>query len=238
MAEVTGELRVSGLTAYYGNIAALHDVSLDVPPGGFVGLLGANGAGKSTTLRAITGLIRRSGDVVLDGTSIEARSTEAIVKSGVAMVPEGRGTFGQLTVAENLMAATYCRTGEIDEGLDFVYTCFPVLRERHRQTAASLSGGEQQMLAIGRALMSEPKVLLIDEMSLGLAPIAAAQILETIVQLNAESGLSVLLVEQNAELALKAVRMVYVLSLGRIVDSGDPASVREGDILRAAYLGE
>jgi branched-chain amino acid transport system ATP-binding protein len=231
-------LRVSGLRAGYGPINVLEDLDLEVGEGEIVVILGANGAGKTTTMRAVSGLIGRSGDIEFDGTSIAKSSPDAIVRRGVAHVPQGRGTFSELTVFDNLLAGAYTRRdGDVRSDVDRWCEIFPRLGERRDQRAGSLSGGEQQMLAIARALMSRPRLLLCDEPSLGLAPLITQELFATIARLSAEDGISVLLVEQNANLALKIASRVYLLETGRIVGSGSAAEIAADDSIRKAYLG-
>lgn len=231
-------LEVNGLAAGYGPVEVLHGLDLAVGEGEVVVVLGANGAGKTTTMRAISGVIPRRGTITLQGTSIERSSPDAIVRGGLVQVPQGRGTFADLTVEDNLRAGAYVRRdGEIQADLDEWYSVFPRLKERSAQKAGSLSGGEQQMLAIARALMSRPKLLLCDEPSLGLAPLITQELFEIIGRLNRERGLSVLLVEQNANLAVKIAHRVYLLETGRIVASGTAEEISSDDSIRKAYLG-
>jgi branched-chain amino acid transport system ATP-binding protein len=224
----------------YGAIAALHGISLTVPEGKIVTLIGANGAGKSTTLRAISGIVRaRSGIINFDGTNIAALAPHLIVARGLAQSPEGRMVFANLSVMENLEMGAYLRHDKhgIAKDLAYVFNIFPRLKERERQSAGTLSGGEQQMLAIGRALMSKPKCLMLDEPSLGIAPILVRTIFEKIVEVNRELGLTILLVEQNANLALEVAHHGYVLETGRIILEDTAAALRENDEVKAAYLG-
>jgi branched-chain amino acid transport system ATP-binding protein len=230
-------LSVSGLRAGYGPVNVLDDLELEVNSGEIVVILGANGAGKTTTMRAISGTIPRSGSVRLDGVDIDRAKPEVIVKAGIAQVPQGRGTFPELSVADNLRVGAYVRRDELDGDLERWYAQFPRLAERRDQRAGSLSGGEQQMLAIARALMSNPKLLLCDEPSLGLAPLITKELFDVIARLNEQEGLSVLLVEQNANLALKIAHRVYLLETGRIVASGSAAELEADDAVRKAYLG-
>jgi branched-chain amino acid transport system ATP-binding protein len=224
----------------YGAIAALHGISLTVPQGKIVTLIGANGAGKSTTLRAISGIVRaRSGIVNFDGDNIAALAPHLIVARGLAQSPEGRMVFANLSVMENLEMGAYLRKDKagIAKDLAYVFNVFPRLKERERQNAGTLSGGEQQMLAIGRALMSKPKCLMLDEPSLGIAPILVRTIFDKIVEVNRELGLTILLVEQNANLALEIAHHGYVLETGRIILEDTAAALRENDEVKAAYLG-
>jgi branched-chain amino acid transport system ATP-binding protein len=230
-------LAVQQLSAGYGPVQVLHGLDVTVDPGEIVVILGANGAGKTTTMRAISGTIVRSGSIVLDGVDLSKLSPDAIVRQGVAQVPQGRGTFSDLSVEDNLLAGAYTRTGSVQGDLDHWYTVFPRLKERRDQKAGSLSGGEQQMLAIARALMSKPRLLLCDEPSLGLAPIIVQDMFRVLAELNRDSGTSILLVEQNANLALKIAHRGYVLETGRIVASGPAADLQNDEAIRAAYLG-
>ena len=233
-------LRVRGLTAGYGPIAVLHDLSLDVNEGEVVAMIGANGAGKTTTLMSLSGVVRpRAGDLGFDGRNLRAYAAHEIVKLGLAQSPEGRKIFPRLTVLENLQMGAFTRTDPagIADDLEKAFGLFPILRERKAQPGGLLSGGQQQMLAIARALMARPKLLLLDEPSLGLAPQVVVQIFEVIRDLNRQ-GMSVLLVEQNARMALKVAHRGYVLETGRVTCS-DRADVLLNDPrIRAAYLGE
>ncbi len=232
-------LDVRNLAAFYGPSQALHGISFSLAPGGITALLGANGAGKTTTLRAICNMVRSEGDVLLDGRSVSRLATESIVRLGVAHVPEGRGTFTDLTVEENLRIASYTRRDKagVKEDLDRVLTYFPRLGERLQQQAGTLSGGEQQMLAISRALMLRPRLMLLDEPSFGLAPLIVQEIFRIMRRINQDSKVSMLLVEQNAALALDLADHAYVLETGRIVMSGDAASVKGDEQIRKSYLG-
>ncbi len=233
-------LEVRDLHVNYGAISALHGISLSVPKGQIVTLIGANGAGKTTTLRAISGLVKpRSGVISFDGHDIEALPAHVIVGRGLAHSPEGRMVFANLSVLENLRMGAYLRKDRpgIARDLEYVFTVFPRLREREWQTAGTLSGGEQQMLAIGRALLSKPKCLMLDEPSLGIAPLLVKTIFEKIVEINRELGITILLVEQNANLALKISHYGYVLETGRIILADKSAALRENAQVRAAYLG-
>jgi branched-chain amino acid transport system ATP-binding protein len=230
-------LELRGLTARYGRVEALKGIDLDIAPGECVGVLGPNGAGKSTLLRAIMGLVARGGSIRFDGAGIEAKRTEQRAAAGLIMVPETRGIFGPLTVRENLDLGGWMAgsRAELARRRDQALALFPRLRERAGQAAGSLSGGEQQMLAIGRALMAGPRLLLLDEPSLGLAPRAAGEILAAIGALN-RAGLAVLLVEQKAPLALRLVKRVYVLSLGRVVAETAADQIGSTDDLARHYL--
>jgi branched-chain amino acid transport system ATP-binding protein len=238
---MTGEaLRVNDLRVSYGGIAAVKGISLEVARGEIVTLIGANGAGKTSTLKALVGLIpAQSGDVALFGESLRGVPTHRIVGRGVALVPEGRAIFGNLTVSENLELGAFLKREPVELGrrLERVLNLFPRLSERLSQEAGTLSGGEQQMLAIGRALMSDPKLLLLDEPSLGLAPKLVEQIFEAIVEV-ARGGLTILLVEQNTRLALETAARAYVLVTGEVVLSGACVELREDPRIQGAYLGE
>jgi len=233
-------LKLTDLRVSYGGIAAVKGISLEVAPGEIVTLIGANGAGKTSTLKAIVGLVpAKSGEVVLFGESLRGVPTHRIVSRGVALVPEGRAIFGNLTVSENLELGAFLKREpkSRDERLARVLKLFPRLSERMAQEAGTLSGGEQQMLAMGRALMSDPKLLLLDEPSLGLAPKLVEQIFEAIVEV-ARGGLTILLVEQNTRLALETASRGYVLVTGELALSGPCAELREDPRVRGAYLGE
>jgi branched-chain amino acid transport system ATP-binding protein len=233
-------LEIRDLNVHYGSIAALHGVSLEVPAGKIVTLIDANGAGKSTTLRTISGLIKaKSGTITFDGSPITNLPPHEIVARGIAQSPEGRMVFSNLTVLENLHMGAYLRRDKknFPTDLDGIFSIFPRLKERARQSAGTLSGGEQQMLAIARALMSRPKCLMLDEPSLGIAPILVQTIFAKIVEINKQTGLTILLVEQNANLALEISHYGYVLETGRIVLQDECAALRANDEIRAAYLG-
>jgi branched-chain amino acid transport system ATP-binding protein len=231
-------LKVSGIHVYYGAIHALKGVSFAVEKGELVTLLGGNGAGKTTTLKTLSGLLRpRTGSVELDGAPLENVEAHEIVRRGVAHVPEGRKVFPRFTVLENLQIGGYTRVKhELGAELDFVFQMFPRLRERQKQYAGTLSGGEQQMLAIGRALMAKPKLLLLDEPSMGLAPKFVEQILENIRAIN-RAGVTVLLVEQNAAMALAISHRGYVLETGQVILEGKSSELAGNDLVRQAYLG-
>ncbi|MFZ9629702.1 MAG: ABC transporter ATP-binding protein [Ilumatobacteraceae bacterium] len=232
-------LRVGDLRAGYGPVNVLDGISLEVGEGELVVMLGANGAGKTTTMRAISGLIARHGTVEFKGQSITRSSPDQIVRAGIAQVPQGRGTFPELSVEDNLLAGAYTRHGSasVRADVDRWFGVFPRLAERRGQRAGSLSGGEQQMLAIARALMSHPSLLLCDEPSLGLAPIITQELFSVLGELNRTEGLAVLLVEQNANLAMGIASRVYLLETGRIVASGSAAELSADDSIRKAYLG-
>jgi branched-chain amino acid transport system ATP-binding protein len=232
-------LEIQRLKAYYGQTQTLHDVSLTLEAGRIVALLGANGAGKTTTLRAICGMVRREGVIKLDGRPIDRHATENIARLGVAHVPEERGTITGLSVGENLRVAAYTRNDrlEVKRDLDKVFEYFPRLKERVDQQAGTLSGGEQQMLAIGRALMLRPRLMLLDEPSFGLAPLIVAELFRILRLINREAGVGMLLVEQNAALALDLADWAYVLETGRIVMSGTARDIKSDEGIRQSYLG-
>lgn len=233
-------LELTDVEVRYGSICALQGVSLQVPKGSIVTLIGANGAGKTTTLRAISGLLKPSvGRVLYDGTDITGMAPHRIVGLGLCHVPEGRMVFANLTVLENLKLGAYRRTDHhrFGEDLERVYSVFPRLKERVRQAAGTLSGGEQQMLAIGRALMGAPRFLMLDEPSLGIAPILVQAIFRQIVEINRQFGITVLLVEQNANLALEISEFGYVLETGRVILQNPSAELRAHPQVREAYLG-
>jgi branched-chain amino acid transport system ATP-binding protein len=233
-------LEIKNLVVNYGVITALQGISLSVKQGDIVTLIGANGAGKTTTLRTISGLLRaRGGEVVYQGQIITNLAPHKLVERGIAHVPEGRMVFANLTVMENLRMGAYLVKDKlaIQRELDYVFNLFPRLKERERQIAGTLSGGEQQMLAIGRALMSKPRFLMLDEPSLGIAPLLVQKIFEKIVEINRDHSITVLLVEQNANLALEISTYGYVLETGRILLHGSSASLRENPQVRNAYLG-
>ncbi|NLV55263.1 MAG: ABC transporter ATP-binding protein [Acidimicrobiales bacterium] len=230
-------LELSGVTGGYGPVTVLRGIDLTVDEGEVVVVLGANGAGKTTTLRAITGEIATRGQVLLDGRPL-ARSPEKAARAGVGHVPQGRGTFGDLTTLENLqLGAINRRDGEVQRDIDRWFEVFPRLSERRDQAAGSMSGGEQQMLAIARAMMLRPRLLLLDEPSLGLAPLITRDLFARLGELNREEGLTILVVEQNANLALDIGHRGYVLETGEIVASGPSSQLRDDDAIRKAYLG-
>ena len=224
-------LQLKNLAVAYGGIQAVKGINLRVDPGELVCLIGANGAGKTTTLKGICGMLPiKAGSIHYDGRNVTGRPPFELVRSGLAMVPEGRGVFGGLTIEENLAMGAYVRN-------DRVFTLFPRLRERRRQTAGTLSGGEQQMLAMGRALMSKPRLLLLDEPSMGLAPLMVEKVFETVLAVSAE-GVTILLIEQNAKLALEVSHRGYVMESGEIILEGEARSLLHDPKVRAAYLGE
>jgi len=233
-------LEIKNLSVSYGVISALHGVSLSVKRGSIVTLIGSNGAGKSTTLRAISGLVKpRTGEILFNGRNIAGLPAHEIVKLGLSQVPEGRMVFANLTVHENLMMGAYLQHDKaaIAAELELVFQTFPRLKERDKQIAGTLSGGEQQMLAIGRALMSKPKFLMMDEPSLGIAPLLVKTIFEKIVTINRSHGITILLVEQNANLALEISHYGYVLETGKIILQNASAALRQDPKVRSAYLG-
>ena len=230
-------LKINDLKVNYGGIEAVKGVSFDVPEGEIVTLIGANGAGKSSTLRAIAGLVKpAAGSIEFNGEDITAKEPNAIVSKGITLVPEGRKIFPDLTVLENLKIGAYLRNDDLTEDLNWVYDLFPRLKERSWQEGGTLSGGEQQMLAVGRALMSRPKIIMMDEPSLGLAPIIVRGIFDIIKEIN-KRGVTVLLIEQNANMALKTAHAGYVLETGRITMSGTGAQLLADEKVKAAYLG-
>ena len=232
-------LEVKELKAFYGQTQSLYDIGFDIPLGGITTLLGANGAGKTTTLRAICNMIRTEGTVRFDGKEIGGMATEEIVRLSIAHVPEGRGTFTSLTVDENLRVAAYTRKDKpaVRADLERILGYFPILKERLQQQAGTLSGGEQQMLAIARALMLKPRLMLLDEPSFGLAPLIVQEIFRIMRRINIEEKVSMLLVEQNAALALDLASHAYVLETGRIVMSGPSSVVKSDENIRKSYLG-
>ena len=234
---MTSILEVRQLSARYGRVEALHDLSLSVADGEFVAVLGPNGAGKSTLMRAIMGLVANSGDVSFRGAALPRQSPDTCVARGVVLVPEGRGIFAPMTVAENLELGAYLLndSAEFERRQARVFNLFPRMRERLGQVAGTLSGGEQQMLAVGRALMADPKILLLDEPSLGLAPKVIDEILNTLALLNKE-GLPIILVEQKAPLALRLSNRAYLLSVGRLIAEIDPRTIKSNDELVRYYL--
>ena len=232
-------LDVRGLHAQYGATRVLHGIDFSVEEGGITTILGANGAGKTTTLRAVCGMVKTQGEIVLDGVRIEGKATESIVRLGVAHVPDGRGTFVNLSVEENLRLGAYTRRDKAEVQGDFerMYGYFPRLKERRKQQAGLLSGGEQQMLAVSRALMLRPRLLLLDEPSFGLAPLIVQELFEIFRAINKRDRVSMLLVEQNASLALKLADHAYLLETGRVVISGTADTIRSDEAIRRSYLG-
>lgn len=231
-------LKINDLKVNYGGIEAVKGISFEVPEKSIVTLIGANGAGKSTTLRTIAGLVKpASGSIVFMGENITGKASNDIVSKGITLVPEGRRIFPDLTVLENLKVGAYLRKDDYSEDLKWVYDLFPRLKERSWQAGGTLSGGEQQMLAVGRALMSKPKVLMMDEPSLGLAPLIVKGIFDIIEEIN-KQGVTVLLIEQNANMALKVADRAYVLETGRVTKTGTGAELLEDDSIKEAYLGK
>jgi branched-chain amino acid transport system ATP-binding protein len=232
-------LELRDVTARYGPVRALHGVSLTVNEGEIVALLGANGAGKTTTLRAISGAVRTGGQIVFDGRPLARRRPESVARRGVAHVPEGRGLFSELTVWENLRMGAYVGGSRkvLDQESEQVFDYFPWMAERRNQSASTLSGGEQQMLALGRALVSRPRLLMLDEPSLGLAPTVVAELFRIVRHLNEERGMTVLVVEQNANIALEAAARAYVLEVGKVALHGASDELQRHEGVRKSYLG-
>jgi branched-chain amino acid transport system ATP-binding protein len=232
-------LQVRGLHAQYGSTKVLHGIDFQVRKGGITTILGANGAGKTTTLRAVCGMVKTQGEIALAGDRVDGKATESIVRMGVAHVPDGRGTFLNFTVEENLRMGAYTRADRAQVQADYerMYGYFPQLRERRRQQAGTLSGGEQQMLAVSRALMLKPRLLLLDEPSFGLAPLIVHELFEIFRAINQADGISMLVVEQNASLALRLADHAYLLETGRVVISGSAESIRNDESVRRSYLG-
>ncbi len=231
-------LEIKDLSVNFGGIKAVKDISIDVEQGKIITLIGANGAGKSTILRSISGIVKpQSGDILLDGVSILGQTPDAIVSKGITLVPEGRRVFPNLTVLENLKIGAYLRKDKLDDDLAHVYDLFPRLKERSWQMAGTLSGGEQQMLAVGRALMSRPRLIMMDEPSLGLAPLVVKEIFAIIREIN-ESGITVLLNEQNANMALKIADEGYVIETGTLTLSGTGEELLNNEAVKEAYLGK
>ena len=232
-------LEIRNLGVNYGAISALHDISLEVKQGDIVTLIGGNGAGKTTTLKAISGLLKTRGEVRFNGQNIANIAPHKIVAMGLSHVPEGRMVFANLTVLENLKMGAYLQSDKasIAKEMDYVFSIFPRLKERIRQLAGTMSGGEQQMLAIGRALMAKPKFLMLDEPSLGIAPLLVKTIFEKIVEINQKHGITILLVEQNANLALEVSKYGYVLETGKIILKDESIKLRQDPKVKSAYLG-
>jgi branched-chain amino acid transport system ATP-binding protein len=230
-------LELDHVTARYGPVQALHEVTLAADEGEIVAVLGANGAGKTTTLRAISNTVRRDGEIRFAGRPLGRSGPEAVARLGVAHLPEGRGTFAELTVWENLRLGAYTRRGALKDDFARVLAYFPWLEERRNQQAGTLSGGEQQMLALARAFMQRPRLILLDEPSLGLAPLLVTEVFRIVKELNDHEGLTVLVVEQNAHLALQLSRAAYVLEVGRVVLFGPSAELQEHESIRRSYLG-
>jgi branched-chain amino acid transport system ATP-binding protein len=230
-------LELRDVEARYGQVRALEGISLAVDEGEIVAVLGANGAGKTTTLRAVSGTVRRAGTITFAGNTLGRKGPEAVARLGVAHVPEGRGTFNELSVEENLRLGAYTRRGSLDGDIERMSGYFPWIRERLGQPAGTLSGGEQQMLALARALMSRPRLLLLDEPSLGLAPIVTREIFRVLRELNENDGLTVLVVEQNAAIALEVAARAYVLEVGKVAVSGTSDELARDESVRKSYLG-
>ena len=235
---MTALLNIKALNAYYGQVQALHGLEFSLNEGSVTTLLGANGAGKTTTLRAICNMVRTSGAIEFDGASLTSRSTENIVRLGIAHVPQGRGTFTTVTVEENLQlgAITRSKSG-VASDIERMYAHFPVLKQRRAQQAGTLSGGEQQMLAVARALMLRPRLMLLDEPSFGLAPLIVRDLFKILGKINREDKVTILVVEQNAQLALEIADHAYVIETGRIVMSGKAAAIADNEDVRKSYLG-
>jgi branched-chain amino acid transport system ATP-binding protein len=236
---MTAMLNVKDLRAYYGQVQALHGLNFSLNEGSLTTLLGANGAGKTTTLRAICNMVRSTGAIEFEGAALLGRSTENIVRLGIAHVPQGRGTFTAMTVEENLQLGAITRrdrTGIVAD-IERMYDHFPVLKQRHTQQAGTLSGGEQQMLAVARALMLRPRLLLLDEPSFGLAPLVVRELFKTLTKINREEKTTILVVEQNAQLALELANTAYVIETGQIVKSGPAAEIANNEDIRKSSLG-
>jgi len=230
-------LELEDVEARYGPVQALHGISLSVDEGQIAAVLGANGAGKTTTLRAVSGTVRRGGKLVFAGKSLGRRGPDGTARLGIAHVPEGRGTFAELTVWENLRLGAYSRRGAMRDDFARVQQYFPWLEDRRTQQAGTLSGGEQQMLALARAFMQRPRLLLLDEPSLGLAPLLVTEIFRIIRELNEHEGLTVLVVEQNAHIALQLAQTAYVLEVGRVALAGPSSELQQHESIRRSYLG-
>jgi branched-chain amino acid transport system ATP-binding protein len=235
---MTALLNIRALNAYYGQVQALHGLEFSLNEGSVTTLLGANGAGKTTTLRAICNMVRTTGTIEFDGAPLSSRSTENIVRLGIAHVPQGRGTFTTMTVEENLQlgAITRSKSG-VASDIERMYVHFPVLKQRHTQQAGTLSGGEQQMLAVARALMLRPRLMLLDEPSFGLAPLIVRDLFKILGKINREDKVTILVVEQNAQLALEIADHAYVIETGRIVMSGKANEIADNEDVRRSYLG-
>jgi branched-chain amino acid transport system ATP-binding protein len=236
---MTAMLNVKDLRAYYGQVQALHGMEFALNEGSMVTLLGANGAGKTTTLRAICNMVRSTGSIEFEGKSLAGKTTENVVRLGIAHVPQGRGTFTTMTVEENLQLGAISRgdTKNIPDDIERMYNHFPVLKQRHTQQAGTLSGGEQQMLAVARALMLRPRLMLLDEPSFGLAPLIVRDLFKILGKINREDKVSILVVEQNAQLALEIADKAYVIETGRIVMSGTADEIANNEDVRKSYLG-
>jgi branched-chain amino acid transport system ATP-binding protein len=234
---MTALLELSDVEARYGPIKALHGVTLTVDEGQITAVLGANGAGKTTTLRAISNTVRRAGQIRFGGKPLARGGPESVARRGIAHVPEGRGTFSELTVTENLRLGAHTRRGDLKDDFRRVHSYFPWIESRGGQQAGTLSGGEQQMLALARAFMQRPRLMLLDEPSLGLAPIVVSEIFRIVKELNEREGLTVLVAEQNANIALQVASTAYVLEVGRVALSGPSAELQKDESVRKSYLG-
>lgn len=231
-------LEIKNLSVHFGGIKAVDGISMDIPEGKIITLIGANGAGKSTILRSVSGIVKpQGGEILFGGESLIGKTPDAIVNRGITLVPEGRRVFPNLTVLENLKIGAYLRKDKLDNDIEYIYSLFPRLKERYWQLAGTLSGGEQQMLAVGRALMSKPRLIMMDEPSLGLAPLVVKDIFEIIKTIN-KSGITVLLNEQNANMALKIADLGYVIETGRITLTGTGTELLSNELVKEAYLGK
>ena len=231
-------LEIKNLSVHFGGIKAVDGISMDIPEGKIITLIGANGAGKSTILRSVSGIVKpQGGEILFGGESLIGKTPDAIVNRGITLVPEGRRVFPNLTVLENLKIGAYLRKDKLDNDIEYIYSLFPSLKERYWQLAGTLSGGEQQMLAVGRALMSKPRLIMMDEPSLGLAPLVVKDIFEIIKTIN-KSGITVLLNEQNANMALKIADLGYVIETGRITLTGTGTELLSNELVKEAYLGK
>lgn len=231
-------LEIKNLSVHFGGIKAVDGISMDIPEGKIIALIGANGAGKSTILRSVSGIVKpQGGEILFGGESLIGKTPDAIVNRGITLVPEGRRVFPNLTVLENLKIGAYLRKDKLDNDIEYIYSLFPRLKERYWQLAGTLSGGEQQMLAVGRALMTKPRLIMMDEPSLGLAPLVVKDIFEIIKTIN-KSGITVLLNEQNANMALKIADLGYVIETGRITLTGTGTELLSNELVKEAYLGK
>ncbi|HAL20568.1 MAG TPA: ABC transporter ATP-binding protein [Ruminococcaceae bacterium] len=231
-------LEIKNLSVHFGGIKAVDGISMDIPEGKIITLIGANGAGKSTILRSVSGIVKpQGGEILFGGESLIGKTPDAIVNRGITLVPEGRRVFPNLTVLENLKIGAYLRKDKLDNDIEYIYSLFPRLKERYWQLAGTLSGGEQQMLAVGRALISKPRLIMMDEPSLGLAPLVVKDIFEIIKTIN-KSGITVLLNEQNANMALKIADLGYVIETGRITLTGTGTELLSNELVKEAYLGK
>ena len=231
-------LEIKNLSVHFGGIKAVDGISMDIPEGKIITLIGANGAGKSTILRSVSGIVKpQGGEILFGGESLIGKTPDAIVNRGITLVPEGRRVFSNLTVLENLKIGAYLRKDKLDNDIEYIYSLFPRLKERYWQLAGTLSGGEQQMLAVGRALMSKPRLIMMDEPSLGLAPLVVKDIFEIIKTIN-KRGITVLINEQNANMALKIADLGYVIETGRITLTGTGTELLSNELVKEAYLGK